>query len=1012
MVVKYILALLLFCVPVFLLELSGQEPQKKLTHFSVEDGLSQSSVHSIIQDGYGYLWISTGNGLNCFDGKNFTSYFPPIAPKSSFKVNRMRKVIFDDIGNLWIGTDEGLFYFNRITNQMEDPFPEIKKIKDGYCYPLFLNGDTIHALLADSSVLSINIRDHKFRKTQLETSFFGVISTENGSDELVGVSISTSLWFFGLNSAELTVQNFKFNKQFSGYLSDIEYYKENKYFILFHDEILLFNKTTGKLEQPLETIIPLEVGKSVYKSITRLKSGEVWIGTSSQGIFVLDSTLAYKYQIIGESDHTEHINQLKNITTIFEDKSGNIWVGTDGNGIGLLNPDYVGLNLLNNESVTNGKLSSDFIWSFYEDDENNLWIGTSNEGINKWNRKTNTIENFLLSNKKTFPTPNDVYSICPVREQELLIGTSCGIWLFDKNSHRSFPISNNFNENHIRRTNAIIPIDNNHYITQIHNRCFFISEKGESWKFDTIQISDTVIINLTFQSITGRIFGFSNKGIYEITKQNITYKPFIYLTSQMMLKTNSIVELSDGLMCVASDKGLAVMDFKGHIYKIYNTTDGLSNHYLYGILADSKENLWMSSNKGLSQFSPTTGKFNNYGMNDGLQSYEFNAGATYKNLKGEMFFGGINGFNYFHPDSLYAAETSPAVVISGIKVNDLFFLTDTSIMAKKILNLEYNRNTVTFEFNAIEFINPGFITYTCLLEGYDKDWISLGTVPSIRYSKLPPGKYNFLVKAASRQGNWSETPAKIILLIARPYWMKTWFILLLAVLGVSIISIAAYFLSTIKIRRKLAILEHQQEISLIHSRISSDLHDDIGSGLSKLAMLSDTTIAKAADNPEVVQRLTNVSTSARRLIDQLRVIVWTLNPQYDQIDSLISYIHQQAGEFLDDSPLKATFILPEKIQSLIVTPEFKRNIHYTVMEVLHNAVKHSGAKEIFIEIAIPDNHLEIIIRDTGKGFDPDQISGFGNGLHFIQKRMNDIKGKLEMESRKSTGTTIRIIAPL
>jgi ligand-binding sensor domain-containing protein len=990
-------------------DLSGQGNQKKMTMYSVEDGLSQSSVHSMIQDGFGYLWISTANGLNCFDGKDITCYFPPVGPGSSYNVNRIRKTLCDEIGNLWIGTDEGLFFFNRITNEIEDPFPEIKEIKSGYCYPLFLVNDTIHALTSDSSVLSINLHDHQFRTTHFESAFYWIISTTDNFEEIVGISATSSIVFFGIKSSALSIQTFKFDIQLFGNLSDIKFYKKNKYFILFHDEILLFNRDSGTLEPPLETHIPHEKGKSIFKSLKQLKSGEVWIGSSNQGIFVLDSTLTYRYQISGEADHKLPV---RNISTIFEDKQSNIWIGTDGYGLGLLKPDNTGPGLVNHESSTIGNLSSDFIWSFYEDDERMLWIGTANEGINKWNRKSNTIENYLLSNKKTFPTPNDIYSICPLGEDELLIGTSCGIWLFDKKTHLSYPISNLFNDQNIRRTTSIIPIEKNQFIAQIQNRCFIISENEKSWMFDTIQIPDSVIINLTYKSVTGNIFGFTGDGIYKITGGEIDFTPFIYRSGRMMIKINSIAELTNGFIYAATDKGLVVLDFNGQITRIYSTSDGLPNHYLYGILADRNENLWISSNRGLSHFNPVSEKFDNYGMTDGLQSFEFNSGATFKNDAGEMFFGGINGFNYFHPDSLHSLKFPPTVEITGLKVNDLAYKADSSMMAKKLVSFEYSLNTITFEFKAIEFTNPEYIIYSCFLEGYDKNWVDAGPSNFIRYSKLPPGKYKFSVKAAGRQGNWGQSPAEINLVIDRPIWMKSWFIIAMTFLAIGIVVVTVYYLSTVKIRKKIAILEHQREISLIHTRISSDLHDDIGSGLSKLAMLSDTAILNLTDHPEGVKRLKNISANARRLIDQLRVIVWTLNPQYDQLESLISYIHQQAGDFLDNFPIKVTFTLPEKIPSVSVSPEFKRNIHYTVMEALHNAVKHSGSEEIFIDLKVHENRLEISVRDTGTGFDPTQVSGFGNGLHFIQKRMEDIKGTFTINSQKGKGTIIHITADL
>ena len=993
-------------------QLLGQEAGRKLTIYNVEDGLSQSSVQSLTQDIYGYLWVSTGNGLNCFDGKNFINYFPPIDPNSSYSANRIRKVLCDDIGNLWIGSDEGLFYFNRITSQIEDPLQEIKKLKEGFCYPLFLTPDTINVLIADSSILSIDIRDHKFRTTHLNVSFSVVYSLAGEAGQVMAVSPTSELWLFSTRSGKLDIQNFKFEKLFFNYVADIKFFKDNKCFILFDDRLALVNLATGEIEPNVETNIPIEKRKSIFRSITYLKSKEVWIGTSNQGIFVLDSTLKYKYQISTEINQSRHQLQLKNISNIYEDRESNIWIATDSYGLGLLSMGNLGIRLMNLETPVNGKLSSDFIWSFYEDDENSLWIGTFNEGLNKWNRKTNTIEYFLLSEKKTFPTPNDIHSICPVSSHELLIGTSCGIWFFDKKSHHSYPISIHFNEENIRRTRNIISIEKNLFIAQIQGRCYFIEKRDASWSFDTIPIPESIAINLLYKSSEGKIFGFAGEGFYEINRGGVRYNAYSYHSNQIKIRVNSVAELNNDTIYAATDKGLAEFDFTGHINKMYSTREGLPNHYLYGVLIDGSKNLWISSNKGLSRFNSSGGKFDNYGMGDGLQSFEFNSGATYKNQRGEMFFGGINGFNYFHPDSMYSSQTFPVVVFSGIKVNDLAFLPDSSLSAKKILNLAYNQKTITFEFNAIEFTNPGHITFFCQLEGWDKEWVELGTSTFIRYSKLPPGKYTFQAKAVNRQGGWSKAPAQLILVIARPFWMKPWFILLAASFIIGIIVLTVYYLLTVRIRRRLRILERQREISLIRSRISSDLHDDIGSGLSKLAMLSDTSISKIDGNPEIVQQFKKVSVNARRLIDQLRVIVWTLNPQYDQLESLVSYIHQQAGDFLDNSPLRATFILPKNIPSIIVTPETKRNIHYTVMEVLHNAIKHSGSKEIFLEISTGNKYLEISIRDTGIGFDPCQISGFGNGLHFIKKRMKDINGQITIASSIGSGTTVTITATL
>lgn len=988
--------------------ITAQDFPRKLKLYSVEDGLSQSSVQSLDRDVFGLIWISTGDGLNSFDGKEFKKFHPPASLTSSVSINRFRRVVSDKTGNLWVGTDEGMLYFNRITNKLEIPFPELTQLKKGYCYPIFTDGDSIHAILVDSTIISIHIKKHTYRITRLGTLIYHLNYSPYEAGELWGLSWPSNLWRFNFSTGKLRIQ--KYTIESLRDFSDIQKIEGSNYLLAYSHRLVLFDSRTGKITGEPETSIPREYKDGYFRTICRLRSGEVWIGTVNQGILILDPGLKFRNSICNPRDHNGSLEPLSNISNLYEDPTGNIWIGTDGSGLGLINPDKFSFKKFSKETIANGSLSSNFIRCFQEDADGSLWIGTYNEGINKWNRKTNAVEKYLLEKNKAYPSANDIYAVCPFEPPWLIFGTCKGCWLFNTHSAKSYPISGVFYENAARKSTQIIRVNENSLMTIINNKVFRMDHRQDSWIIDTLNLPDSVNINFLYKNPKASVYGFSVHGIYDLTGKVISFKPFLYKDKFVKLQVNSVQELSDGRLWAGTHKGLILFSLTGKILAIYSTENGLPNQYLYGVMADRQNNLWISSNSGLSRFEPQTGKFFNFGMDDGLQSLEFNSGASYKNAKGEMFFGGISGLNYFHPDSLFHSIKSPDIIISGIKVNDLVFLPDSSTMSKKVLYLDYDQNTVTFEFNTIEYIHPGFTSYSYVLKGFDKRWIQPGSINQARYAKLPPGTYVFMVKAANRQGIWSRQPASITLVIFRPFWMKTWFRVLVILVIIGIVAGIVYYLSTVRIKRRLAFLERQQEINLIRRRISSDLHDEIGSGLSKLAMMSDTALAGSTDNPEVEQKLKKLSFSARRLIDQLRAIVWTLNPQYDQLESMIGYIHQHAGDFLDNFPIRSQFFLPEDFPSVSVTPEVKRNIHYAVMEALHNAVKHSGSPDIIVEISIHDRKLKIEITDHGKGIQTktEPADRFGNGLVFMRNRIEDIGGKLSIESSKETGTRVHI----
>jgi two-component sensor histidine kinase len=463
-------------------------------------------------------------------------------------------------------------------------------------------------------------------------------------------------------------------------------------------------------------------------------------------------------------------------------------------------------------------------------------------------------------------------------------------------------------------------------------------------------------------------------------------------------------------LLLATSKGLFVMDENNHILKHYNSYDypSLINDYFYGVLLDDKDRIWVSHNKGLSQINPVDDEITTFNYEDGLQSNEFNTGAYFKSLDGELFFGGVRGVNGFYPKDFKNNPSKPKVVIMRMEVLDKPYESDTALSLLKRIELPYNHNTIAIEFVPLEYTNPLKNKVQYKLDGADEDWVQAGAFRMARYTNLRPGTYTFNVRASNNDDIWNSTPTTLEIVIKIPFWQSLWFrfLLLLLLLGV------AYYFSTLyldyKIRHEKLKLEKEQAVDQERARISSDMHDDLGSGLSTIRLLSEIAKRKLQDTSQT-KELERISEAAGELVDKMSEIIWAMNSSNDSLENLIAYMRSFAADFLEHANIKHQFFIPENIPNIKLSGGTRRNIYLAVKESLHNVVKHSKATEVVIQIEMQEN-MTILLKDNGKGFDQEKVRLFGNGLKNIQKRMESVGGHAEITSHN--GTIVLLDIPL
>lgn len=411
----------------------------------------------------------------------------------------------------------------------------------------------------------------------------------------------------------------------------------------------------------------------------------------------------------------------------------------------------------------------------------------------------------------------------------------------------------------------------------------------------------------------------------------------------------------------------------------------------------------MSTNMGISCFDPLKESFKNYSVKDGIQSNEFNTGAFHLAKDGSMLMGGVNGFTRFIPEKIAGSSYKASPQITKIQVEDVLVPEAQFVVSKKII-LPFDSNTIAIDFSSLDFTETQNCKYKYILEGYDKKWVFSGTENRVRYPNLPVGSYRFKVIASNSDGVWGDEKLLLEIEIRPPFYQTTWFIWLISLISIGIIAYVGWYISTFNLRKKLRELEKIKAVQHERERISRDMHDDIGSGLSKIAIQSEI-LKRSLKNPSETEiQVEKISKSAQQLVDNLSEIIWTMNVEQDSFSSLLSYLRSYLIELEEDASFILSIQFPEVQEEIPLSGEFRRNFFLVVKEVFNNIQKYSQASKVSIQIQQVGEFIELSIKDNGVGFEISSARPLGNGLKNIVKRATSFHGKAEVKSAKGEGT--------
>jgi len=453
-------------------------------------------------------------------------------------------------------------------------------------------------------------------------------------------------------------------------------------------------------------------------------------------------------------------------------------------------------------------------------------------------------------------------------------------------------------------------------------------------------------------------------------------------------------------------KGLLEVDENLNILHHYTTDDGLSNHYIYAMVLDKDGLIWISTNKGISQFNTQSRAFKVFTPADGLQGYEYNAKAGFLASDNSIYFGGTNGFDLIRTGITPFPNEASKFYIKNLLVNNVNYSDKKNINYSQSINLPYSSNNITIQSAVIDYITGGNNKIRYQLEPIDKEWKTADREIDINYSGLPPGDYKFKATAANMDNVWNEELTTLDIHIAKPWWQSWWLrIGVLILLGLIVtLLIRSYYKR--KLDKQKMEFEKQKAVELERTRIATDMHDDLGAGLSSIRFLSEK-VKRNSFSDVTKADIDKMQFHSNELLEKMNEIIWAMNERNDSLEDLLFYTRYYIQEYCEENNLNCIIQLPESIPPVFVSGEMRRNIFLTVKESLHNIVKHAQAKNVEVVIKI-DKALEIKIKDDGKGLgEAHQFIG-GNGLRNMQKRMESIGGTLSIENGQGVIVEARV----
>lgn len=983
-------------------------------HVGREDGLPSNTVYALLQDHHGFLWFGTEAGLSRYDGYAFETYTHAPFHPNALSEHLVRALAEGPDGAIWVGTggggldrlDPATGAFTSFRHDPADPH----SLSDDIVGALHVDGDgtvwagtwggvlnrldpatgrfTRYPIAEGASERLIRAVGEDAAGTLWVASSAGLYRYDAERDALVHVipnegSRSMSAFAAGPSGAVWAgsvIRGLFEVDPVSGTFAEHHPVPEPEALLRNYVQALALGldgavwagtRMEGLLRfdparhtfEPVALAAPGQPPGTEVTVVLVDRAGAVWAAVRGQGVFRLrPHTLRVRTYAHDPGDPTSLSPSL--VLSAEEDRRGALWVGTFAGGLSRLDPSS---GEARRYPPGPGGLSSPTVWAIEEARDGTLWLATL-LGINRYHPDDDRFEHLGLDPAEGLPHVN-TYALHETRDGTMWVGTWGGLARYDAGAGRFVAYRHDPADPASLSRNQVWAIEEDR-----HGALWVGTDGGGLNRLDRA---------------TGRFARFRHDPADS--------------TSLAHDRVHDVHEAADGALWVGTSGGLSRLAPGGLrsdpvSFRHVTTRDGLPHNLIRGVVEDERGGLWVVTAAGLAHYDPRSGAVRTFGRHDGFPASSYTHGAVTRAAGGTVWLGSDVGVTAFRPDALAPPDEAPPVVLTGVEVAGRPLPGGRRPAYVREVRLAPGDNVVAFEFAALAYAAPEHLRYAYRLEGLGDGWTYSGPRRQATYAHLPPGAYTFRVRAAGPSGVWNDAGAAVRLVVEPHLWQRGW-VQALAVAALLGALAGAY-------RWRLA---HLLEVERTRARIADDLHDDVGSKVSTVALMVELGSRSAGLAEAERARLRDAAAMARRLVDDIRDTVWVIDAGHDGLGTLVERLEQTAHQMLQG--LDHHVALPAAVPDVALGLPTRRHVLLLFKEALHNAVRHAHASRVDVAIGVEGERLTVAVVDDGCGFDAATVAR-GHGLGLMRDRAAELGGTLRVESRPGAGTALRLDVPL
>ncbi len=970
--------------------------------WQMDDGLPDNTVTGVVQTDDGFLWVATLGGMMRFDGIRFDefslSHLPDVPNRA------VRAIYLDRRKRMWVIMDRGLIVrfgeadfsvFGQKEGVLHSTVRSVAEDRDGGVWftdgteVIRIHGDQLEPITADDGLPAGD-------NCWLATDGRGDLWFSRGSQ--VGVfrdGCGEVLLKVDSNEALLAAA------------------RGGGMWICTSEQVLKFS---GEGEPEVIAALPKKV---VVRVMLEDRSGVLWLGTAEDRLLRLNGRELERIRV----GHPE-------VTSLKEDREGNLWVGTAGSGLNLVHRKTMGL------ITTSHGLPFRGVRSVCQDAEGRIWTAMQNGSLGR-----SRDDQWQALGEADGWLGGEATCVAPTLDGGVWIGTrNRGLQRLRAGKCEEWGPAEGLEGKYV---NSLQQGKNGDLwlATANPNRIWrFRDGRFQKMQHDGNPRS----IRALTEAPDGTIWAGSSDGqILRVKGDALVNETGAQSKdAETLFSVRCLHATADGSLWIGYAGGGLGRLRDGHWVRI-TSAQGLHNDSVSQIHADGQGGMWLTGNRGLFKVREAdladvaAGRMGYlrsiaYGRSHGLanlQPYCETSPTTWLDKDGRLLFSTRNGLLMVEPGKVHDNPLAPAVLLTEVEADDqTVALYDSNLPLNKqsgrvanlgsadvVLSLEPGHSKVRFEFTALSYNSPNNVFFRYRLSNFDKEWVEAGTERSAIYPRLPAGDYEFRVIACNDAGIWNESGAAVSLTVP-PFFYETWWFrgLALALFTAAIIGVVRYATFR-RLRERMRELKQQAALHHERARIARDMHDEVGSKLTRLSLLGEM----AGYHPELPKAagddVREITETAREAILAFDEIVWAVNPRNDTLSDLTNYLCRYAEDFFDGTTTQCVFDLPQTIPPVMLATEVRHQVFLASKEALTNVLKYAEARRVCLRLILHPGAFELVIHDDGSGFDPalpELRPGGGNGLPNMHERMRGIAARFDCTSEPGVGTRVSFHVPI